>query len=126
MSDDTTPTPKLTGGGKRSRDKGARVERRIVADHIALGIKSERVPLSGAVRFRNTEKTDVDVYVNGESEDPWVTEVKGRANGAGWKTIADWLGDGDALFLVQDRKAPLVVMPWRRWVDLMEFLKSHR
>jgi Holliday junction resolvase len=35
---------------KMSRDKGARIEREIVAAHGALGIKAERVPLSGASR----------------------------------------------------------------------------
>ena len=37
---------------KLSRDKGARIEREIVAAHEALGIKSERVPLSGASRYQ--------------------------------------------------------------------------
>jgi Holliday junction resolvase len=35
---------------KLSRDKGARIEREIVAAHGALGIKAERVPLSGTSR----------------------------------------------------------------------------
>ncbi len=48
--------------GKASRDKGARRERQVVDLHRALGVKAERVPLPGAMRFRNTEKTDVDVY----------------------------------------------------------------
>ncbi len=57
--------------GKASRDKGARRERQIVDLHRDNGIKAERVPLSGAVRFRNTEKTDCDVYVRGENEAPF-------------------------------------------------------
>jgi hypothetical protein len=35
---------------KMSRDKGARIEREIVAAHGALGIKAEMVPLNGASR----------------------------------------------------------------------------
>jgi hypothetical protein len=49
---------------KLSRDKGARIERGIVAAHEALGIKSERVPLSGASRYQGNG-SDVDVYAFG-------------------------------------------------------------
>ena len=45
---------------KMSRDKGARIEREIVAAHGALGIKAERVPLSGASRYQG----------NGSDPDP--------------------------------------------------------
>jgi hypothetical protein len=37
---------------KMARDKGARIEREIVAAHGALGVKAERVPLSGASRYQ--------------------------------------------------------------------------
>jgi Holliday junction resolvase len=37
---------RLTGAG--SGDKGARIEREIVTRHAVLGVKAERVPLSGA------------------------------------------------------------------------------
>ena len=115
---------KKPSGGKRARDKGMRVERRIVNDHKDIGVKAERVPLSGAAVFRNTASTDVDIYVHGEKEAPWVTEVKARASGSGWKTIEDWLGSADALFLVQDRKTPLVVLPWEKWKEILEHLKK--
>ena len=39
--------------GKPSRDKGARREREIVALHKAVGVKAERVPLSGAWKYRH-------------------------------------------------------------------------
>ena len=42
---------------KLSRDKGARIEREIVAAHEALGIKSERVPLSGQAGTRARAQT---------------------------------------------------------------------
>ena len=62
--------------GKASRDKGARRERQVVDLHRVLDIKAERVPLSGAMRSRNTEKTDVNVYAVGEAERPLVCEVR--------------------------------------------------
>lgn len=105
--------------GKASRDKGARVERKIVDLHLSIGVKAERVPLSGAATFRNTQGTDVDVYVRGEDEAPFVTEVKARANGEGFVTLEHWLGDADALFLVRDRADPLVLLPWDRWVEII-------
>jgi Holliday junction resolvase len=106
--------------GKASRDKGARRERQIVDMHHDIGIKAERVPLSGAMKFRNTEKTDVDVYARGNAEAPFVTEVKARASGEGFVTLERWLGENDALFLVRDRAKPLVVLPWDRWAELVK------
>jgi hypothetical protein len=49
---------------RASRDKGARIEREIVARHVAIGIKAERVPLSGSVRYRGNG-CDIDVYAFG-------------------------------------------------------------
>lgn len=109
--------------GKASRDKGARREREIVELHREIGVRAERVPLSGAMKFRNTEKTDVDVYARGQDLAPFVTEVKARASGEGFVTLERWLGENDALFVVRDRAPPLVVLPWARWVELLEKVK---
>lgn len=105
--------------GKASRDKGSRRERQIVDLHKAAGIRAERVPLSGAMKFRNTASTDVDVYARGDQEAPFVCEVKARASGEGFKTLEAWLGEADALFLIRDRAAPMVVVPWDRWLELL-------
>jgi Holliday junction resolvase len=72
-----------------SRDKGARIEREIVTE---LGIKAERVPLSGASRYRGNG-SDVDVYTFGPDAAPLVCEVKARASGKGFATLERWLGD---------------------------------
>jgi len=109
--------------GKPSRDKGARRERQIVALHVELGVKAERVPLSGAAKFRNTEKSDVDIYPFGPETAPFVTEVKARANGEGFVQLERWLGANDALFLMRDRADPLVVLPWETWASLLEVTK---
>jgi len=109
--------------GKASRDKGARRERQIVDLHRDSGIRAERVPLSGAMKFRNTEKTDVDVYARGDEEAPFVCEVKARASGEGFKTLEGWLGEADALFLMRDRAEPLVVLPADRWLELVKMAR---
>ncbi len=105
--------------GKPSRDKGTRRERQIVDMHRAAGVKAERVPLSGAMAFRNTRQSDVDVYARGPDAAPFVTEVKARGDGGGFVTLERWLGENDALFLIRDRAAPLVVLPWARWAELI-------
>lgn len=105
--------------GKSQREKGARRERQVVELHRTIGIRAERVPLSGAMRFRNTGQSDVDVYPMGRDAVPWVSEVKARASGEGFATIKRWLGENDALFLLEDRAAPLVVLPWSRWAELL-------
>jgi Holliday junction resolvase len=98
--------------------KGARIEREIVAAHAELGIAGERVPLSGAARYRGNG-ADVDLYVFGPDAAPIVCEVKARASGEGFQTLERWLGDADALFLRRDRADPLVVLPWQTWARLV-------
>jgi hypothetical protein len=115
--------------GKASRDKGARRERQLIAMHVDLGIKAERVPLSGAVRYQGNG-ADVDVYVRGSDAPPWIGEVKARASGEGFATIKRWLDDADFLALMEDRAQPLIVLgtlgravartqrtPAMRWTD---------
>lgn len=106
-------------GGRASRQKGDRTERSIVDAHKAIGIHCERYPLSGASRFRGSAH-DLDCYVFGKDEAPIVAEVKSRKGGAGFVTLENWLGEFDALFLKRDRGEPMVVLPWRIWVRLLE------
>ncbi len=101
--------------GKMSRDKGLRRERAIVDVHRNCGIHAERVPLSGALRYRGND-ADVDLYVRGAL--PLKAEVKARGDGAGFKTLLRWLGSKDALVLVQDRTMPLVVVRLDIWLEV--------
>jgi Holliday junction resolvase len=105
--------------GARHRQKGDRVEREIVDRHLAIGIKAERYPLSGASRFRSSGH-DIDLYLFGADEVPAVSEVKARKDGAGFTTLERWLGEYDALFLRRNNADPLVVLPWRVWARLLE------
>ena len=72
--------------GARHHRKGDRIECKIVALHRALGVHSERYPLSGATRFRGSGH-DIDVYLFGADDAPAVCEVKARKNGAGFATL---------------------------------------
>lgn len=98
---------------KSQRDKGARVEREIVQRHLDMGVKAERVPMSGASAY--THDGDVDIYPFGEDAGALVCEVKARANGGGFTTLEKWLGESDVMFLRRDRQDPMVVLPWRVW-----------
>jgi hypothetical protein len=105
--------------GARHRRKGDRIEREIVALHQALGIHAERYPLSGASRFRGSGH-DIDLYLFGRDAAPAVAEVKARKDGAGFAVLEGWLGEYDALFLRRNNTDPLVVLPWRTWLRLIE------
>jgi hypothetical protein len=105
--------------GARHRRNGSRVEREIVALHLALGVKAERVPLSGASRYRDNG-ADVDIYALGPEECPLVCEVKSRRKGEGFTLIEKWLGDFDVLVLRRNNAPPLIVLPWRVWACLVE------
>lgn len=101
----------------KSRQKGDAYERRVVAWHGEAGISAERVPLSGAM-----PGYPGDVIVGQER---WRGEVKARKAANGFKKVAEWLGDNDALFLVDigtrhdPTGHPLVVLPWHRYTELM-------
>jgi Holliday junction resolvase len=113
--------PKLQArrGGKRSRQKGDRAEREIVAKHVELGIHSERYPLSGASRFRGSGH-DIDIYALGRDAAPLVAECKARKSGGGFVQLEKWLGEYDALFLRRNNADPLIVLPWRVWAQLIK------
>lgn len=103
---------------KASRDKGARVEREMVERHLAIGVRAERVPLSGAAG--GSFAGDLRVWAHGEDVPPLSAEVKARKDGAGFATIERWLGDLDLIFLRRDRRPPLVVLPWETYQRLVE------
>jgi hypothetical protein len=113
----TNPTRRARGG-RSSRQKGDRRERELVALHKQLGVHAERVPHSGAMRYRG-HGADIDIYLFGRDEAPFVTEAKGRKGGAGFAVIERWLGENDALFCRRDHSDALVVLPWRSWVALL-------
>lgn len=103
--------------GKRSRDKGGRIEREIVKSHTDNNIQCEKVPLSGSIggSFKD------DVLINGK----YLGEVKSRKDGSGFRTILKWLGDSDFLFLRRDRTEPIVVMEFDMYLKLLTaFLKN--
>lgn len=46
--------------------------------------------------------------------------MKKRKGGAGFTTLERWLGEYDALFLRRNHTDPMIVLPWRIWVRLLE------
>lgn len=109
--------------GKASREKGSRRERQVVKLFRDLGLPAERVPLSGAAG--GDFSGDVTFGWPWQLSDKVTAEVKGRAGAEGWKTVKKWLGDNEALFLVEDNHLPLVVLPWRAFSDLLKSLKGY-
>lgn len=97
-------------GGRSSRDKGNRWERKLVHLLQEIGLSARRIPLSGSaggefagdLRVTLPLKWPIDI----------TAEVKARGDGAGFKSIIKWLGDHEALFLCRDRAEPLVVLSW--------------
>ena len=84
--------------GKKSRDKGARIERDVVNILKAAGRKAKRTaPLQ---TYQQNNEPDI------ESEGKRI-EVKARKDG--FKQIYQWLGDNDWLILKADNKPYLLV-----------------
>ena len=114
--------------GKASRDKGARGERKVVNALKDMGVESKRVPLSGA--SGGIFSGDLLTYLPMIDPDYPRTnhlvlrgEVKWRKNAEGFKQINAWLGKNELLFLLQDRKDPLVVLPWKTFNALFGGVK---
>lgn len=85
--------------GKKSRDKGYRLEHELVLKLKEMGFKAERIPLSGGAGGSFSG----DLIINGKR-----AEVKGRAQG--FKEIYKWLESVDYLLIRADRQEWLVVM----------------
>lgn len=98
--------------GMKSRRKGARIEREIVALLGEAGVKAERVPLSGSAGGSFAG----DLVIDGLGR----AEVKARADGNGFAMLERWLGGNEALFLRRDRAAPLVLLPFEVFSRLLK------
>ena len=92
-------------GGRRSRDKGNRAERAIVAFLQDRGFAAERVPLSGSAGGKYVG--DVTIPLLGRD---MCAEVKVRAHGF---SHYSWLDGREILIVKQDRREPLVILPLR-------------
>lgn len=101
--------------------KGYRVEREIAALHAALGIRAERVPLSGALakRLGPDFAGDLKVYLFGADGSPATAEVKARAAGGGFVQLERWLGNHDLLILKRNNVQPMILLPWVTWARLI-------
>ena len=111
------PTAALDHSGNnvasRSKQKGDRDERGLIARLAERGVSAHRVPLSGAV-----EGYEGDVII----EDKYVVECKVRARG--FQQIYGWLEKHvDFLTIRQDRAERLVVMRESMFIRmLLKFL----
>jgi Holliday junction resolvase len=89
--------------GRRSRSKGVRTERSIVALLKASGFAAERVPLSGWAG--GPFAGDIVLPLIGRD---LCVEVKCRAQG--FREFYAWLNKRDVLIVKADRQEPLVVV----------------
>lgn len=100
--------------GRHSRNKGARFELEMVHLFREHGLKSERVPLSGATSYA---KDDVIVQPTFANE-PWRGECKRRKELPQW--LSDALGEADFLALRADRHEAVVVITAKRFAELLQ------
>ena len=105
--------------GLKAKRKGTRVEYKIVKLLEKEGLYSRRQPMSGAL-IGLPHDVVVKVPHLGELN----IEVKARAGGTGFKTLARWIGSADLLMLVEDREDPKVVMSWRTFKKFLELSKT--
>lgn len=100
--------------GKRNRQRGAEFERELVNLFRAHGLKSERVPLSGATTYA---KDDVVVVPSFENE-PWRGECKRKASVPKW--ITDALGECQFMAMRGDKQEALVVIRATLFAELLQ------
>jgi hypothetical protein len=96
-------------GGRRSRDKGNRVERALV--RMLQDLAAERIPLGGAADGRFTG--DVTVPVLGLDR-----RVEVKCRGTGFGQLYKWLAGGDMLIVKRDRANLLVVLPMSLAIEI--------
>ena len=101
----------------KPKDRGRRAEHRVVKLHADIGVNAKRVLGSGV--FGGEFSDDIDLpYGKGE--------VKMRKGATGWKTLKTWMKDTQAMFLLEDRTLPLVVLPWATYADFVQRLYGQR
>jgi Holliday junction resolvase len=105
--------------GRKSRDKGNRIERELVRLLQAAGFAAERVPLSGAAHGRFG--SDVSVPLLGADRR---VEVKARCDG--FRELYKWLDGSDLLVVRADRAEPLVVVPLRLAIEIAKFAERNK
>ena len=98
-------------GGRKSRDKGNRLERAIVRLLQDAGLGAERVPLSGSAG--GSYCGDISVPLLGRD---LTVECKARKDG--FRELYTWLDGRDALIVRADRKEALVIVPLRLAVEI--------
>jgi hypothetical protein len=97
-------------GGRSPKRKGARTERQLVNELVALGLPCFRVPLSGAAGGQWSG--DIHIPLLGRTRR---AEVKARAN----LQLYSWFKSADLLVVKGDRQRPLLVLPIELAVELM-------
>lgn len=102
----------------RSKQKGDRAEYKIRDRFNEMGLDCSRVPLSGALGGQYSG----DLHIRGLFKRTLTAEVKCRKkSNVFWKTVQKFLGENDALFLIEDRKEPLVVMEFKLLQEVMKY-----
>ena len=104
-------------GGRHSRDKGNREERRLVHYFMDNGIAAQRIPMSGASAFEGFSGFDLTVPIFGKKY-----QVEVKHYGDGFKTLYGWLehGKNDFLIVRSDRNTPLAVIPLPILIDMVK------
>lgn len=85
--------------------KGTRLERWVVKQFEAIGIRARRQPLSGAL-----SDFPHDCYADIPGFGPAIIEAKSWKHG--WRTGDRALGQGDMLVIKRDYGSPCVYMSW--------------
>tara|TARA_Y100001933_G_scaffold90783_3_gene91783 strand:+ start:384 stop:695 length:312 start_codon:yes stop_codon:yes gene_type:complete len=101
--------------GKASRDKGNRYERELVQDFAAFGLRSRRVPLSGATEYA---KNDVEVVAGYDGKTVFSGEAKRRK--ALPKFFTEALDGADFAAFRQDHGETLIVLRLKTFAELLQ------
>jgi len=101
----------------RAKRKGSRVENEVIRLHLECGLVAAHITRQaarGGLAPPTLQDAQGDLIVLGVL----CAEVKARKDGQGFKTLANWLGENDLIFLKQNYREPLVVMPWKTYALL--------
>jgi hypothetical protein len=101
-----------------SKRKGSGFEREVVHLLTSLGVKAERVPLSGAAGGSFTG--DVDVLVRNDIGTWNQKKLECKRRRGGFKTLYGWLGSNYGLAFRDDNTEPLIVLRLSDFANLIK------
>lgn len=107
----------------RNKEKGDRLEAKLVEMLLLAGFHARRTPKSGSGPLSSNPGSGYDISLSLFDK---VYKVEAKARGVAFQTFYKWLRKSDMVIVKQNFEEPLVVLPLRLAIELMNATKKQQ